>query len=182
MISSQDVHLHVISGRTDPFKEKYHEGRELDRHEGRDEPGGDAEGFQEGCGGDDAGPFCNNDCRPWLLESLKRIKPVRHISTAVFLQCFCTTHTRKGAVKSTTDSLSAFILREVRTMSNFLPTSAATSPFHFPFWMSWMLLSNVTVQYQCKYDGIYDQPSQPLFVNRYLGVKISIKEAVKNII
>ena len=42
-----------------------------------------------------------------------------------------------------------------------------------------MLLSNVTVQYQCKYDGIYDQPSQPLFVNRYLGVKISIKEAVK---
>ena len=41
---------------------------------------------------------------------------------------------RKGTVKSTTASRSAFILREVRTMSNFLATSAAINPFHFPFY------------------------------------------------
>lgn len=39
------VHLHVISGRTDPFKEKYHQSWELDRYEGSDEPGRDAEWF-----------------------------------------------------------------------------------------------------------------------------------------
>jgi hypothetical protein len=41
---------------------------------------------------------------------------------------------RNGAVKSTTASRSAFIFREVRTMSNFLATSAAINPFHFPFY------------------------------------------------
>ena len=41
---------------------------------------------------------------------------------------------RNGAVKSTTASLSAFILREVRTISNFLAMSAAINPFHFPFY------------------------------------------------
>ena len=40
---------------------------------------------------------------------------------------------RNGTVKSTTASLSAFILSEVRTMSNFFAISAAISPFHFPF-------------------------------------------------
>ena len=40
---------------------------------------------------------------------------------------------RNGAVKSTTASLSALILSEVRTMSNFLPISSAISPFHLPF-------------------------------------------------
>ena len=47
--------------------------------------------------------------------------------------CSISLHTKKGAVKSTTDSLSAFILREVSTMSNFLPSRAAISPFQAPF-------------------------------------------------
>ena len=40
---------------------------------------------------------------------------------------------KNGAVKSTTASRSAFIFKEVRTMSNCFATSAAINPFHFPF-------------------------------------------------
>ena len=40
---------------------------------------------------------------------------------------------KNGAVKSTTASLSALILSEVKTMSNFLAMSSAIRPFHFPF-------------------------------------------------
>ena len=39
---------------------------------------------------------------------------------------------RKGAVKSTAASLSAFIFRDVKTMSNFFSTSSFINPFHFP--------------------------------------------------
>ena len=52
---------------------------------------------------------------------------------SVVEDCSISLHTKKGAVKSTTDSLSAFILREVSTMSNFLPSRAAISPFQAPF-------------------------------------------------
>ena len=41
---------------------------------------------------------------------------------------------RNGAVKSMADSLSAFIFKELRTMSYFLETRACIRPFHLPFY------------------------------------------------
>ena len=64
-------------------------------------------------------------------DSCKQKLNMRGIS--VLQNCRISSQTRKGAVKSTTDSLSAFILREVSTISNFLPRRAAISPFQAPF-------------------------------------------------
>ena len=38
-----DIYLHVVPGRAEPLEEEDHEGRQLHRHEGRDQPAGHAE-------------------------------------------------------------------------------------------------------------------------------------------
>ena len=72
-----------------------------------------------------------------IKEMLGRVVPRKAVGEMIPVRFATSTvvpDSRKGAVKSTAASLSAFTFNEVRTMSNFLSTKAFISPFHFPFW------------------------------------------------
>ena len=61
-------------------------------------------------------------------------KAVGEMIPVLFATMIAMPDSRKGTVKSTTDSRSALIFSADKTMSVFFVTSSFISPFHFPFW------------------------------------------------